>query len=65
MYKLTSLEVGFSLINIDECMFYLGGSIYILYTYDSFLEGPDEEELRQIISDIKVSVLDTNEEGDI
>ena len=39
--------------------------MYILCTDDYIMEGPDEEELRQIVSDIKVTGLDITEEGDI
>ena len=33
-----------------------------MYTYDSIMEVPDEEELRQILADIKVEGLDITEE---
>jgi hypothetical protein len=36
-----------------------------LYTNDSILAGPDEEEINQIISDIRGAGLNIIEEGDI
>ena len=39
--------------------------MYILYTAGNIIEGTDEEELRQIVADIKVPGLDITEERDI
>ena len=39
--------------------------MYVLYTEYYILEGPDEEELSQIVSDIKAAGLDITEERDI
>ena len=61
MGKITSSSVRFRQSNIDECVLYQGKSIYILYTDYSILEGPDEEELMQIVSDIKDYGLDITE----
>ena len=61
--KLTSSADGFRQSKIDECVFYQIESIYILYTDNYILEGPDEEELRQIVAKIKVVGLDITEEG--
>ena len=63
MGKITSSSVRFRQSIIDKCVLYQGKSIYILYTDYSILEGPDEEELMQIVSDIKAAVLDITEEG--
>ena len=59
--KITSSSVRFRQSNIDECVLYQGKSIYILYTDYSILEGSDEEELMQIVSDIKDYGLDITE----
>ena len=40
-------------------------TIYLLYIDDSILAGPDEEEINQIIRDIKRAKLQITEEGDI
>ena len=39
--------------------------MHILRTDDSILAGPDEEELNQIIKDLKRAKLNETEEGDI
>ena len=58
-------EVGFTQSKIDECIFYKGKMVYILYTDDSILAGPDEKEIHQIIKDIKRAKLDITIEGDL
>jgi hypothetical protein len=63
--KLTSPQVGFVQSQNDECVFYHGKAIYVLYTDDSILAGPDEEELNVIIARIKGIGLDITEEGDL
>ena len=59
------IQVGFLPSKIDECVFYKGRSIYILYTDDSILTGPDEKELDEIIQEMKAAELDLTVEGDI
>mmetsp|Transcript_4496 Transcript_4496/g.5066 ORF Transcript_4496/g.5066 Transcript_4496/m.5066 type:complete len:127 (-) Transcript_4496:73-453(-) len=51
-------EVGFTQSKIDECVFYKGNAIYVLYTDDSILAGPDEKELENIMEDIEKAGLD-------
>jgi hypothetical protein len=46
-------EVGFIPSEIDECLFYKGKSVFVLYTDDSILAGPDEQELEDIIQEMK------------
>ena len=36
-------ELGFEISQADECVFYRGKTVYILYTYDSILAVPDPE----------------------
>ena len=62
--KLTE-EVGFTQSKIDECLFYRGNVIYCLYTDDSILAGPSEQEIENAIKDIKKANLDITEEGTI
>ena len=42
-------KVGFTQSKIDECVFYKGSMIYILYTDDSILAGPNREEIDKTI----------------
>ena len=65
MEKLTSSAVWFRKSKTDECVFYGGGGMYILYNDASILAGPYEEGLKYIVFYIKASGLDTNAEGDI
>ena len=58
-------EVGFTQSKFDECVFYKGTTIYLLYIDDSILAGPNVEEIQQIISDIRKAKLQITEEGDI
>ena len=58
-------KVGFTQSAHDECVFYRGNVMYVLYTDDSILAGPDREELKQVIADIQAAGLDVTEEGDI
>ena len=58
-------EIGFRQSSVDECVFYRGNSIYVLYTDDSILTGPNESELDQIIEDMKSTGLELTVEGDV
>ena len=58
-------KVGFRQSKVDECVFYKGNVIYVLYTDDSILAGPDQKEIDSIIEQIKEAKLDITVEGDI
>ena len=58
-------HVGFVQSEVDECVFYKGKTMYILYTDDSILAGPDRNEIDSIIKDIKKAKLDITIEGDL
>jgi len=58
-------EVGFVQSKADECVFMNGRSLYVLYTDDSILTGPDPKELDSIIKKMKQVGLDITVEGDI
>jgi hypothetical protein len=47
------IQVGFVQSQHDPCVFYHGKSTYIIYTDDSILAGPDEQELDAIIQKMK------------
>ena len=46
--KLT--KIGFTQSNIDECIFYKGQYMYVLYTYESIVVGPNPQELDDILT---------------
>ena len=58
-------SIGFSVSQHDECVFLRGNAMYVLYTDDSILGGPDQLELDQIISDMQEVGLDITTEGGI
>jgi hypothetical protein len=41
--------LGFKASNIDECVFYYGKNIFIVYTDDTILIGPDQKEIDELI----------------
>ena len=53
--------VGFKQSKHDECLFYKGKTIYLLYTDDSILAGPEEKELDKIVKQIADAGLDVTE----
>ena len=61
--KLT--EISFKQSKIDHCLFYRGQAVYVLYTDDSILAGPDEAELDNIIRDMKKVGLKLSVDGDV
>jgi len=58
-------ECGFEPSEHDECVFYNGKAIYVVYTDDSVLTGPDDAELDHIIQGMKKVGLKITVEGDI
>jgi hypothetical protein len=58
-------QIGFKQSEVDECLFYKGKTMYVLYTDDSLLAGPDQEEMDKAINDMKKVGLDITVEGDI
>ena len=64
-YLVKQLEkVGFTQSKIDECVFYKGSMIYILYTDDSILAGPNREEIDSTIKQMQ-EVVRIEPQGDI
>jgi hypothetical protein len=66
-YLVTKLaSIGFSQSRIvDPCVFYKGGMMYVLYTDDSILAGPDLREIEECIEEMKKANLDITVEGDL
>ena len=58
-------ELKFVPSKIDECIFYRGRTVYMLYTDDSILAGPCQKEIEQIVQDLKKAKLNVTDEGDI
>ena len=58
-------QVGFVTSNVDECLFYKGKVIFVLYTDDSILTGPNPKELDNVVQDMKKAGLNLTVEGNI
>ena len=57
--------MGFEISQADECVFYRGKTVYILYTDDSILAGTDPEEIEQLLKYLKKANLEVTDEGNI
>jgi hypothetical protein len=62
--KLTK-ELKFEQSKVDECVFYRGKTMYVLYTDHSILAGPDQAEIDKIIKEMQQATLDITIEGDL
>ena len=58
-------KLKFKQSEVDECVFYRGKTMYVLYTDDSLLAGPDKNEIDQIVKDLKEAQLNITDEGNI
>ena len=58
-------ELGFERSQVDECVFYRVKTVYILYTDDSILAGPDPEEIEQVLKDLNKANLEVTDGGNI
>ena len=50
--KLTE-DVSFVQSKVDECILYKGNVIYLLYTNDTILAGPNKSEIDEVIEQIR------------
>jgi Reverse transcriptase (RNA-dependent DNA polymerase) len=64
VHKLTN-TLHFVQSKVDECVFYRGSVMYVLYTDDSLLAGPDKKEIDKVIQDLTRAGLNITVEGDI
>lgn len=58
-------KIGFKQSKVDECVFFRGRSLYVLYTDDSLLAGPDPKELDKITRDMEKVGLEITVDGNI
>ena len=59
-------ELGFRQSSVDECAFYRGKTLYVLYTDDSLLAGPDKDEIDRVIEELQTKAkLAITVEGDL
>jgi hypothetical protein len=60
--KLT--ELGFIQSRFDECVFYYGKTIFLVYTDDTILVGPDEGEIEKIVRTLSKN-FKVEDQGDL
>ena len=58
-------ELVFERSQVNECVYYRGKTVYIIYTDDSVLAGPEPEEIEQVLKDLKKENLEVTDEGNI
>ena len=58
-------QPGFTKSKVDDCIFYKGNVICVLYTDDSIFFGPTQKEIDSCIQDIQAAGLKITVEGDI
>jgi hypothetical protein len=63
--KILIEKLGFEQSKVDDCVSYKGQVMYILYTDDLILAGPDPKEIDQIIEDMQKAKLDITVKGDL
>jgi hypothetical protein len=59
------VKIGFVQSKYDECVYFRGSVMYVLYTDDSILAGPNDKDIEQAIEDIKSAGLNITVEGDL
>ena len=58
-------SIGFRRSDFDECVFYKDKCMYVLYTDDSILAGPNDEELFKVLKEIEDAKLGITDEGEV
>ena len=57
-------QIGFKASNIDECVFYYKQSIFIVYTDDTIIMGPDQKEIEMLVKKLK-KVFNIEDQGNL
>ena len=65
LHRILVEELKFEQSKIDECVYYRGGLIYLLYTDDSILASKDKSEIEVAIQDIERAGLKITIEGSL
>ena len=58
------IKLGFSQSKFDECVFYYGKTIFLVYTDDTILVGPDEKEIEKIVNTLSKN-FKVEDQGDL
>ena len=63
-YLVTKLKhIGFTQSQHDPCVFFKGSVLYVFYTDDSILAGPNQHEIDAVIASMRKANLDVTVEG--
>lgn len=58
-------SIGFCKSKYDECILFKGNMVYVLYTDDTIIMGPSEDEINTCIQDMKNAKLNITVDGDM
>ena len=56
-------EARFDQLSIDECVFYRGSVIFMVYVDDGLLLGQTEDQLDALVKDLRAMGLDIEDQG--
>lgn len=59
------LELGFQQSTTDECLYYRGSLLFVVYVDDGILASKNKEEIEQAIKDIRATGCDIDDQGDL
>jgi hypothetical protein len=62
--KKNLLKLGFKLCEHDECVFYYGKTIFIAYTDDTIILGPDKQEIDTLVKQLG-RTFRNNDQGEL
>jgi len=57
-------KLGFKASKYDECLFYHGNTIFIVYTDDTILMGPNQKEIDKLVKKIG-NIFKIEDQGDL
>jgi hypothetical protein len=57
-------DLGFTPSLIDECVYYCGGMLFLVYVVDGTIAGPNPQAIEQIIANLQTR-FKVNDEGDL
>jgi hypothetical protein len=58
-------KIGFQQSEVDECVFYRGSTIFVVYVDDGIFASPNKTEIDQAIKDLRRAKFDIEDKGDI
>ena len=59
------IDIGFQQSSIDECVYYKGSTIFLVYVDDGLFFAPTDDEINAAIADIRKAGYDISDEGEI